>query len=906
MGHAVLNIGLLGPLEVREGDRPIEVPRGRVRAMLAVLALSAGQPVPAEDLVDRVWGEERPADAQASLHTTVRRLRRLLGGSHVSTTAGGYRLDLPADAVDAVRFGRLCAGADRCDDDTAERTMLWQALALWRGVPFESERSEWLTRSQRPALVERRLQAIERLADLELAAGRTAELVDELQELAAEHPLRESLWARLLLALDATGRRADALAAYERVQTSLATALGVEPGADLRAVHAGLTDRPGAPWQVPADVADFTGRQDALRLLDERVPGAELIVVHGPGGMGKTAFAVHWAQRVQDRFPGGQLFVGLRGYGPGEPMDPAAALDMMLRGLGVPDERIPDGTRARRALLGTTLAGRRVLVVLDDARNAEQVRPLLAGGGAVVLVTSRSRLRGVGHDDVVRIGLDAMTPADATTFLSERLKGQEVSFDTASLGRLAALCGFMPLALTVAAERAGRYPDIPLADLVLELDDEQSRLDVLETGEDLTTSLRAVMSWSYRALDPEPARMFRLLGLHPGADLGRAAAAALAGVRQPAAVGLLERLTEAHLLSRPRAGRYAMHDLVRIYAAERSADEPAGDRNRAVRRLYRWYARAATAARATIWGPQPSDPTGPDDEIDVPEFADAGQAARWLASELHALPAVIAGSVRTGLHAEVLLVVRAIGRYVDFSHDPIELAPLLEHGLASARALDDLPAQAGVLNALGRLHRRAGDLESAYRSLKAAYLLYAEAGDPVWGSISLGNAGLLLSELGRHDEAIQHLEQAIADGRRYDIGNLLASALNNLAVVLTAVGRYDQAERAATEAIDLHRAAGLQFEETVALDTLGVVNLGRGDPQRAASCFRQVVRIRRPAGGWRLAYALHSLGLAQRAGGDDVGARRSWQEALRIIDQTGADDSPQLSRAELRARLAEV
>jgi Bacterial transcriptional activator domain/NB-ARC domain len=495
------------------------------------------------------------------------------------------------------------------------------------GNPLEGVQSAWLADYERPRLVERYLSGLERRIDLDIAAGRAADLVAEVRDVAGQHPLRESMWARLIVVLDRCGRQAEALECYETIRTRIAGEPGVDPGPELQRIYANLlrgtppepvddeaSSRPATerlvPRQLPADIESFTGRDDVLAALDALVgpdDGAGdlaerpvvIMVLHGVGGIGKTTLAVHWAHRVTHRFPDGRLYLNLRGLGPGDPMGPPEALEVLLRGLGVPGDQMPADIDARSALLRTVLADRRVLLILDNARDAEQVRALLpGGGGAMVIVTSRSQLRGLAaREGAGRVAVDTLGLADAAALLAAGLEGQRVAYDEESLAELARLYGCLPLALAVAVERAGRHPDSELGDLIVELWDEHERLDAVDTGDDPLTSVRAVFSWSYQALDEETAALFRMLGRYLGTDFSLPAVAALGGLTSGRARRRLDALTDVNLLRRTRHGRYTMHDLLRTYAAE--LHDEIGSSDDTVRRLISWYVHSAADASSS-------------------------------------------------------------------------------------------------------------------------------------------------------------------------------------------------------------------------------------------------------------------------------------------------------------------
>ncbi|MQA81280.1 MAG: hypothetical protein GEV10_22815 [Streptosporangiales bacterium] len=579
-----LEIRVLGPVEARRGGRPVPLATGRQRTLLAVLAMSAGEVLSAETIGDRIWGEVLPVHLRRSVQTLVTRLRQAVGSDAVATAPHGYRLTVEPGCVDAARFLRLVEPAPVVRSVADERADLVRALALWRGAPFEGVNSDWLRGVEAPRLLERQLAVVERRIDLDLAAGRHAELVTELGDLTNRHPLRESLWCRLLEALDRCGRQAEVLERYEAVRGTLRDELGADPGPGLRAIHARLLSRTLAepvqtivPRQLPPDVPRFTGREDEVEALDALLPASAetpvpmIATVHGAGGMGKSALAVHWAHRVGDLFPDGQLYLDLRGHGPGPPVEPADALLALLRGLGVADDRIPGGLDARSAQFRSLLAERRMLVVLDDARDADQVRPLLVGSRCLVLVTSRRQLRGlVAREGAHRIALGPLAPAASVALLAATLGPYGVAYDSAQLAELARLCGHLPLALGLAGEHATRQPT-GLASFIAELRHRADRLDLLEVGAERGTRVRDAVAWSYRELAPRDARTFRLLGRYPRTRISRTAAAALVGVSSAEVRLSLDRLLDVHLVDELGPGSYEIHELFQLYAAELAA-----------------------------------------------------------------------------------------------------------------------------------------------------------------------------------------------------------------------------------------------------------------------------------------------------------------------------------------------
>ena len=919
MGH-LIEIQLLGPLEVRVAGRPVEISRGRAQALLAVLAAAANQPVPAETVVDRIWGGEPPADPRGSVYTTVRRLRSILGPDAITSSGGAYALQAHPDDIDVRRFEGLLDDADRATTDAGALAALHSALPLWRGEPYQLQASGWLTASERPRLTERYLGAVERRIDLETGTRDPAALVTELSALTTEHPLREPLWLRLMCALASAGRPAEALAAYETVRRTLAEQLGADPGADLQSIHAELlagrvpaagNASPAAgvevPRQLPADVAGFTGRNDALHRLDALAGRLPLVVVDGAGGVGKTSLAVHWANRVRDDFPGGQVFVDLRGFGPGDPVEPADALLTMLRGLGVPVEQIPPAIDARTALLRTTLAGRRTLAVLDNARDEMQVRPLLPGAGTMVLVTSRNQLRGLAaRERAERIVLGPLPADEAAALVVERLKGQGVAYDEPAVARLAELCGYLPLALSVAAERAGRYPSDDsgtLRALTNQLDGE--RLDVLETGDDLSTSLRAVMSWSYRALAPAEARLLRMFAVQPLPELPAAAAAALAGAEVPACRRSLDRLVDAHLLDQPHPDLFRMHDLIRVYAAERvGGEDPQGSVDAALGRWVRWYAWSAINAQAEIRKRATHGPVPAAGAIQPLVFDTAGSAMHWFGAESAGLRVVMSTASALQRYDDATLLALGLGTYYDHAGHPGDSSRLLEAGLSAARAAGNGPAEVDLLTDVAMGHVRRNELELALGCLERAVRIAEEVDYTEGRCTAGGDVAIVYRRLGRFDEAIEIFGRTLELARRHAIP-MEAGILNSLALTYVDVECYDEAVDAARESVRLRHEAGQFIQEGIALDTFGTVYLAQDNATDALHCFERALELHRKLSArWLQAHALSQIGRCRRALGDTPDARTCWEEALRIMDEIHAEDNVELSRTDLRNLLA--
>ncbi|HCT75350.1 MAG TPA: hypothetical protein DGG94_07095 [Micromonosporaceae bacterium] len=491
-----LEFGLLGPLKVLMYGRAVPIGSPKHRILLAKLVLSAGRPVMVEELAEAMWGDGQPHNPRRAVQLCVVRLRSLLadfGSGHlIETCAGGYRIDVPPHQVDLGRFHRWLARSElagECSDADAEVAALSQALVQWRGEPLADIPSDTLQREVAPQLREQRLQVIERRIEVELRLGRYDRVVGELMALTAQHPLRERFWAQLMTGLHGSGRRSDALNAYHHLRAHLAEELGVDPGEELQCLHAGIlaghapSDRrrsmqlPPIPRQLPSDTHAFTGRVEELAKLDallaerDNNTGPMIAVIAGTPGVGKTAFAAHWARRCADSFPDGQLWVNLGGYGPGQPDTPEQGLTRFLRALGVPTGTMPLDLNDLIGFYRSLTDGRRMLIVLDNANGSEQVRPLLPGApGCLVLVTTRSQLTGLLTTEAAyQLPLNPFTFEEARQLLTRRLGAERVETDPQAVKEIISLCTQLPLSLAIAAAYAVTHPESALGSIASDL-----------------------------------------------------------------------------------------------------------------------------------------------------------------------------------------------------------------------------------------------------------------------------------------------------------------------------------------------------------------------------------------------------------------------------------------------------
>jgi DNA-binding SARP family transcriptional activator/Flp pilus assembly protein TadD len=914
---------LLGPLMVRCGGTAVTVPPGKQRAILAVLLLNSGRVVRLDELAEALWAAGPPPSGPVAVQNYVMRLRKTLGEAgreRIITQPPGYLIHVAADELDVSRFefllGAARAAARDCSWDQAALQSRG-ALALWRGEPLADVDCQQLAAREAPRLAEVRLQALETRIDADLHLGRHAEVIAELRQLAGEHPLRERLHGDLMLALYRDGRQAEALAAYADARRVLAGELGTEPGAGLRKLQQQiLTADPGldvptsaqsvtvnavpaVPRELPAGVSNFTGRSDELkaltRLLDQSDGnGAGTVVISaigGTAGVGKTALAVHWAHDVVDRFPDGQLYVNLRGYDPAQPVSAGDALAGFLRSLGVPGQDIPPEQAGRAARYRSLLAGKRMLVVLDNAGSADQVRPLLPGSPAcTVLVTSRDALAGlVARDGAMRLDLDVLPPQDAVAVL-RALIGARVDDEPAAAAELAEQCCRLPLALRVAAELAAARPAVPLAGLTAELADLQTRLDLLDAGGDPGTQVRAVFSWSYRHLHAADARAFQLFGLHPGPDLEPYAAAALAGATVPQARRALDVLARAHLIQLAGPGRHGMHDLLRGYARELAATVDGGqEQHAALTRLFDHYLHTAATAMDTLY---PAEchlrPRIPRPATPVPPLAGPAAAREWLDAERATLVAAAGHAAAHDWPGHAIRLAATLSSYLCKGGHLSEALFVFGHALGAARRTGDHAAEAIILTQFGDVDWRQSRLQQAVGHYGQALALFRAAGHRTGEALALGGMGLSETGLGRCEQADRHQQEAVAIYR--DIGDRFgeARALGNLGWVRQRQGRYQEAAGSHQQSLDLSREIGDREGEAIATARLGAVDLRLGRYQHAAGYLEQALALSHEMGNkGGEAEIRHWLGRAYLELGRHEQAAGNFKQALAVFREIG-------------------
>jgi DNA-binding SARP family transcriptional activator/tetratricopeptide (TPR) repeat protein len=942
-----VEIRIFGPVEVVADGRTLAAGPPQQRLVIAALAIDAGRLVTTEALIDRVW-DEAPPGARRTLYVLITRIRRLL---EVASTAGsparllrrsgGYVLEVDPQRVDAHQFERLVTNAARAGSAAGQRVeLLREALALWRGEPLIGLPGQWAAQL-RQAWRQRHLDAVTAWADAELGAGNPAAAVGPLTELAAEHPFDESIAVTLLRVLSAVGRPTDALNHYARLRRRLADEIGTDPGPALQAAQQAIlrgepppqaaapqpaAPRPAAaqpagsqpaapqpaappspvkpkpPANLPPDVADFSGREEELARLDTLAAGSAtgpntamvISAVAGTAGVGKTALAVHWAHAARNRFPDGQLYVNLRGYDHDLPMSSADVLTLFLTALGVPAEDIPVDLTARVARYRTQVADRRMLILLDNAASVDQIRPLLPGtGSCAVLVTSRDSLAGlVAIDGARRLDLDVL-PAPAAVDLLRRLIGARVDADRVAAARLAEQCARLPLALRIAAELAVSRPAVSLAELVDELSDQQQRLDLLTAADDPRAAVVPVFSWSVRHLPDGAARLFRLLGLHPGREVDAYAAAALASTDVATARRTLDLLARASLSQPASPGRYGMHDLLRAYGM--SLTIAAGEVDGAIDRLCDYYLGAAAAAMNCLYPaeahhrPRVEPPATP-----LPPLHDASAAIAWLDAERRCLVDLAAYTAARGRPDRTVVLASILYRYLDNGH-AMDALTVHTHARTAATALGDRARLAEALFGLGTAYRHLARQDEAIAHLQQAVIEFDRAGAAVGQARALGNLAASEERLGRFPAAAEHLVHALALYRQTDDRTGEARALASLGIVECRQGRYGSAGDHLRNALRLFQACHDVDGEAGALSNLGDVEERLDRPERAAECYLRALALRQ-AIGVQDPWNLTSLGAVYTRLGDPDRATECHREALALFADAGDLDGQAWAR----------
>ncbi|MFD9907804.1 BTAD domain-containing putative transcriptional regulator [Streptomyces sp. NPDC059063] len=967
-GQECARFSVLGPVRAWLGAEQLPTGSPQQRALLAALLLRDGRTATASELIDAIWGEDPPSQALAAIRTYASRLRKVLPPGTLVSESGGYAVRAADGALDLTEAENLWTGAERArglGDLCQARALVNQALSLWDGEPLANVPGPYAD-AQRTRLEEWRLQLLESRLDMDLEQGCHAESVSELTALTAAHPLRERFRELLMLALYRSGRQAEALAVYADTRRLLADELGVDPRPGLQELQQRILQadpalaEPSAPAaepsagvvrpaQLPATVQDFTGRVSFVKELSDILSTAEgrvmaVSALAGIGGVGKTTLAVHVAHAARSHFPDGQLYVDLQGAGP-RVAEPETVLGAFLRALGTADSAIPDSLEERAALFRSVLDGRRVLVLLDNARDAAQVRPLLPGTeGCAALVTSRTRMVDLAGAHLV--DLDVMSPDEALQLFTKIVGEERVASERDAALDVVAACGFLPLAIRIAASRLAARRTWTVSTLAAKLADERRRLDELQAGD---LAVAATFELGYGQLEAAQSRAFRLLGLADGPDISLTAAAAVLDLPVEDTEDLLESLVDTSLLESAAPGRYRYHDLVRLYAracAERD-ELPPSEREAALSRLLDFY--LASAARVYAIE-RPGDRTV--DHLEAVEhpvhgFTDDSKALDWL----HAEAACILACVQQSLGAGSLR--RAVDLLLAAKDLAESGASSLRYELATRAARDaaqeagDACAEGRARVSLGQVLNKVGHFEQAAAELESARNLGDEANDPWTQGNAANELAITVGCMNQHASSDSHVLKTIEahalraievfrlDGNRPGE----ASALCNWSRILIMMGRTSQAIDLARDGMAIYADLGLSFRVANAKYALGIglsqagrhtegltqltealqvfaenrqrlwegtahyriaqIHLAARHPAQAARHAEQALATGCVGGDWMRANVLTTLGQALDSLGQLDRARACWNKALALHEESGAPEASEV-RALLR------
>lgn len=914
----VTEFRVLGEVEIRACGRTLGLGPPRQRRVLAALLAERNTPMSAGELIDRVWDRTPPLRAHATLYSYLSRLRTVLretGNAVLDRTSRGYVLAVNDEDVDHGQFRRLVARArERGIDERCAEQRYEQALALCRGTPFADVEAVWLDDLRGRFAIER-LGAELDLFDIRIREERFSGLLEPLNRYAAEHPLDERIAAQLMTVLCGHGRPAEALRRYADLRFRLRDELGVDPSARLGEVHrrilcgespqlaaAPLAGR-SVPRQLPASPSVFVGRQKELAELSSALASASrggapaVAAVCGAGGVGKTAVALAYAHRHVADFPDGCLFIDLRGFDPvARPLAPEHVIRVFLSALSGSPDTIPAGHDEQLGLYRSLTAGKRLLLVLDNARDTAQVRPLIPGSSSVaVIVTSRTRLAGLAAaHDAQMLTLRVLADVEARAWIEAWIGEEDTGQQMAAVREVLHWCAGLPLALAVVLARIRSARSLTVDELASELRGQATRLDALDTGDD-SVSVRLALACSDQALSPPAARLFRLLGTAPGADVGLPAAAALAGLAASTTLTLLRELENSHLVDQDRTGRYRMHDLVRLYAVQESQDLAVHEEPQAVLRLFDFYLHTVDNADALIWrsgqrSPIDAAATG----ANPLTFADYRTAIDWVESERSNLLAVVHSAANRGLHKHAWKIAADLASFVHSRCYWTDTVPAFESALSSARASGEQYAEALLLTALGAAHRALGRPRASAEYLRGALALQQTRKERWARSLTLAFLSEAHADLGQYQTALEFGHLALVLERETGDRSAIGVTLGNLARIYRACRCYRPAVEYQIRAVAVLRDLGDDEKLGAALRGLGDLHHEAGTLVTARNCLAEASEVLRRAGNEIAAVdTLSVLGQVCLDNDDAEAARRYWTIAYRIccrLDDNRSDE----------------
>jgi DNA-binding SARP family transcriptional activator/tetratricopeptide (TPR) repeat protein len=883
----MITFQILGPVRLSVPERTADLGPAKVRALLGVLLLSPDAAVPIDQIVERLWdrttqfaggtralkGREPPPNPSKTLQTYVSKLRAVLtkvgAPASLLTEHGYYRLQVDPAVVDYHQFRQLAdegRAAVRSNDHPRAVAAFDTAVGLWHGRPLADVHSSWAARFGETCVAQELLPVYHGLFEAHLALHNYDEVLTKLGPLLVDHETDEPLIGLRMRALAAVDGPGSVTNCFRDFAQKLRAVLDSDPSDWLVRLHRRLTEHPTVseptgspamvnaarrpPWQIPRYLPHFIGRSAILDQLDALLAARDthptVVALDGDPGVGKTALAIHWAHRHRDHFGGGALYADLNGYGPGAPVSAATALATFLDALGVP---IPQDVSERIALLRHELAGQRILVVLDNARDSAHVRPLLeATSPCPVLITSRQKLSFAAYHDGVRsINVPTFLVDESTALLQLRIGGDRIVHDLTAVHDLVALCSGLPLALQIAGEHVAARPDAPLPELVRHLRGQRRLLDAGSHGDDDSSTLRAVFNWSCDALPPDADRLFWHLGLHPSTQVSTPAAAALAGLSIGSTERAFDVLVGAHLAHQQGEDTFTLHDLVYMHAADRAQVSGTRDARRAaIHRMVDWYLHSVINAVAQV-SPQrkPVPPLDLGTAISPQRFHDGQEALRWCVRERTQALAVSLSAARHGFHDHVWRMVGTFDDILNRYGDPHDVVEVHRVALDAARVTGARDGEAGSLNNLGVIEFYLGQYENAAHCFAQALAIFKEIDDEIGEAASLFNIGNTLIERGLHQKAIELHEQSLAVAVRIDDKGAQARAYHRLGEAYQHMEQRTLAESYCQRALDLRIQAGDLRGQAATLIKLGELSIEADDPKQAIKHCTKALDISR-------------------------------------------------------------